>query len=304
MKNLTHYFTESVKATGNDNSTSSRRVNNNTSDKINLSVASIVNNNEENNKTQSSTKTIEKKKRGRVKIKISQVNNPKDARCNIVESKNDLVDKTPSPFTAPASQSLSNKQKIISPDETPKRSTSNTVVKTAASTKIKSQCKIKSTSLDVSHDGDENNISESLDSSIETIFDARPRAKQEESNAFKLLMTRNKLPVQPVKSKGNNNNLVVHKEDDDFAVEMETPAAKTKTKPTGAGLLNKKEYKNTKRKLIPEDEQQHEDNSCHVKSENHGKVVKKPKKEEEIKSPMSQLQNQKTSMSSLHNYFR
>lgn len=46
--------------------------------------------------------TIMKKKRERVKIRISRTRNSKERTCDIIDNKNDLIDKTPSPFNAKA----------------------------------------------------------------------------------------------------------------------------------------------------------------------------------------------------------
>lgn len=75
MKDITHYFPDNVKSyeINPTDSTSSAKLKN-------------------------ATEYSSKKKRARVKIKISGINS-KNGVCNIIESKNDLIDKTPSPFT-------------------------------------------------------------------------------------------------------------------------------------------------------------------------------------------------------------
>lgn len=59
-------------------------------------------------------KTITTSKRERVKIRISRTSS-KERTCDIVESKNDLIDKTPSPFNG----KVNNGEKTMH-DETPK----------------------------------------------------------------------------------------------------------------------------------------------------------------------------------------
>lgn len=59
--------------------------------------------------------TIAKGKRKRVKIRISRTRDSKERMCDIIESKNDLIDKTPSPFNA----KVNNDKKTLQ-DETPK----------------------------------------------------------------------------------------------------------------------------------------------------------------------------------------
>ncbi|KAI4498008.1 hypothetical protein M0802_006832 [Mischocyttarus mexicanus] len=85
MKDLTHYFSDSVK---------SREL--------------CPNESELNNKLKDDSEYSCRKKRTRVKIKISR-RNSNNRVCNIVENKNDLIDKTPSPF----SKSLGNKEESV-----------------------------------------------------------------------------------------------------------------------------------------------------------------------------------------------
>jgi hypothetical protein len=59
--------------------------------------------------------TIAKGKRKRVKIRISRVRDSKERMCNIIENKNDLIDKTPSPFNTKVNNSENTLQ-----DGTPK----------------------------------------------------------------------------------------------------------------------------------------------------------------------------------------
>jgi len=47
---------------------------------------------------QEDEETIAKGKRKRVKIRISRIRDSKERMCDIIENKNDLIDKTPSPF--------------------------------------------------------------------------------------------------------------------------------------------------------------------------------------------------------------
>ncbi|XP_047346063.1 ATPase family AAA domain-containing protein 5 isoform X2 [Vespa velutina] len=71
MKDLTHYFSDNVKSP--------------TTSKLNIRL-------------KDDSEYSSRKKRTRVKIKISRTNS-KSRVCNIVENKSDLIDKTPSPFT-------------------------------------------------------------------------------------------------------------------------------------------------------------------------------------------------------------
>ncbi|XP_046813074.1 ATPase family AAA domain-containing protein 5 isoform X1 [Vespa crabro] len=71
MKDLTHYFSDNVKSP--------------TTSKLNVRL-------------KDDSEYTSRKKRTRVKIKISRTNS-KSRVCNIVENKSDLIDKTPSPFT-------------------------------------------------------------------------------------------------------------------------------------------------------------------------------------------------------------
>lgn len=59
-------------------------------------------------------KTISTGKRERVKIRISRTSS-QERTCDIVESKNDLIDKTPSPFSG----KVNNGERTMN-DETPK----------------------------------------------------------------------------------------------------------------------------------------------------------------------------------------
>ncbi|KAK2577142.1 hypothetical protein KPH14_003302 [Odynerus spinipes] len=92
MKDITHYFTDTVKSCG-ISSTDSK------------SSAEL----------KDASEYPSTKKRARVKIKISRIS-PKSRVCNIVESKNDLIDKTPSPFTK-----VSKEENRAACNETPKK---------------------------------------------------------------------------------------------------------------------------------------------------------------------------------------
>ncbi|KAF7992038.1 hypothetical protein HCN44_001363 [Aphidius gifuensis] len=281
MKNLNHYFTESVKSGG------------------------IVDNNNTN-----ASLNNDKKKRSRVKIKISQGKN-KEPTCNIIESKHDLVDKTPSPFTTTTTTTSSSLSKVL-PDETPKKST---LIKN----KIHNLNKL--TNIIDNDDGDndddecvEMNIIKTKNTrknkntllmknnSIDKYCNKNEPVKHEESNAFKLMMTtRNKQTSSTEQSSQQSQST------------ENTKSIDSKTNKTKQ-LNNKKENKkNIKRKMVIEDDIDDDNdddddesyNVFDVKSKNHGKILKKAKKnEEEIKSPMSQVQSQKPLMAgSLHNYF-
>jgi len=59
--------------------------------------------------------TVAKGKRKRVKIRISRIRDSRNRMCDIIENKNDLIDKTPSPFSA----KVNNSESILQ-DGTPK----------------------------------------------------------------------------------------------------------------------------------------------------------------------------------------
>ncbi|XP_053596829.1 ATPase family AAA domain-containing protein 5 [Microplitis demolitor] len=173
MKDLTHYFVDNVK-TNEDSLIKPEEE---------VTPEKLVNGNCSKNKVD-----FNMKKRERVKIKISQ-SSSRGKVCNIVNSQNDLIDKTPSPHFK-----LSDKT-IILANDTPKRSNS--------SNKMNNNSDINDSKID-------------LDSSDECIFDVDKKKKssnnkiitlenkknnsptdeltngREESNAFHVLMTRNK----------------------------------------------------------------------------------------------------------------
>ncbi|XP_063994819.1 enhanced level of genomic instability 1 [Diachasmimorpha longicaudata] len=216
-------------------------------------------------------KNITPKKRGRVKIKISQGNN--DERiCDIIDSKHDLVDKTPSPF--PTAKEV----KKISPGGTPKG---------------RQDLENEASDVDIEI--------EDLDSSGGSIF-SPPERKNEKndrvneaddfrkgtsSNAFQVLMTRSK-PVQYLTQKPMSP-------EEEAAATKKNQEVKSKmrqNKERLTALADKKGY--NKRKLAEAEEAER----IEKRLENRAKVFKRLKKEEDT----SGNQNQRYS-GGLHNYF-
>lgn len=199
MKDLKHYFA--------DNSRSCESKN------VVVDGAEIMDNGE-NEQICSAEETDERvtssstsKKRGRVKIKISR-NNTRGKICDIVESQNDLVDKTPSPF---GPRDL--KDDAISREETPKRFLSREGIKIRGNQEITNLETATNAKNEIANSGDEN---DNLISNSKSILSVNPKGLEslpsqnsqsrnlesplaeinkvdrEESNAFQVLMTRKK----------------------------------------------------------------------------------------------------------------
>ncbi|XP_011147806.2 replication factor C subunit 1 isoform X1 [Harpegnathos saltator] len=147
------------------------------------------------------------RKRKRVKIRISRTGS-EERICNIIESKNDLIDKTPSPF------GKTNDNSRISQDETVKSdltssSTKRHFEKFAVALVGNKPKSMKNISQDINNEIDKNKqivnlIDSSNDILMENIHDrGLSNAKfcddigsqREESNAFQVLMSRSK-PIQ------------------------------------------------------------------------------------------------------------
>ncbi|CAG5093496.1 Similar to ATAD5: ATPase family AAA domain-containing protein 5 (Homo sapiens) [Cotesia congregata] len=232
MKNLTHYFTDNVKSI--DDSVIAK------SDEV-ISVEKIANGNEHIVKM-----NINGKKRERVKIKISQSNN-RGKICNIVNNKNDLIDKTPSPHTK-----LFDK-KIISCDDTPKRSNS--------SYNVNNNCEINDQKVDLDttdeciFDVDVKKKFNNKKNKIESLQDNSTTAEQvngrEEPNAFHVLMTRNKpgkiICTKKSTDEGEEDQLEI-KNSQDLKSKLKQNKEKLIT------LADKKGY--TKRKLREKEEEE------------------------------------------------
>lgn len=84
MKNIRQYFVNGAKTTNVEVAANSSN------------IAGLQQEEEEEELEEPVTKS----KRKRVKIRISRTRDSKERTCDIVESKNDLIDKTPSPFNA------------------------------------------------------------------------------------------------------------------------------------------------------------------------------------------------------------
>ncbi|XP_011337691.1 uncharacterized protein LOC105279536 isoform X2 [Ooceraea biroi] len=152
--------------------------------------------------------TVTTRKRKRVKIRISRTRDSKERMCDIIESKNDLIDKTPSPFNAKKVNNESTPQ-----DRTPKSrlagfSTEQRLQKDSKlaaemngsqSEKIKNilQNQKLNTPIILDLDDDPSNDAKNIDdkdtSNAELCNEAG--SQREESNAFQLLMNRSK-PIQ------------------------------------------------------------------------------------------------------------
>lgn len=255
MKTLNHYFTYPVKSE--QDSTETKEVIN----------EPVMNNDEK------IAENTGKRKRGRVKIKISQTRS-RGKVCNIIETKNDLIDKTPSPFAG-----LTEQAKVLSPDATPKRSNIPKIDKL-----------------------NKNNNDIDLDSTYENIFNAKSPKKndliknsttsaREESNAFQLLMTRNK-PIKYLTTK----ELTPEDEILEIQKKEESKAKLKQTKEKIIILADKKGY--SKRKLAEKEE----DEKMEKILENRAKMFKKnPETDNNIVN--TSLNAPKGSTRGLHNYF-
>ncbi|KAM0737079.1 Enhanced level of genomic instability 1 [Formica fusca] len=147
-------------------------------------------------------KTITTSKRERVKIRISRTSS-KERTCDIVESKNDLIDKTPSPFNG----KVNNGEKTMH-DETPKAKPKRNFRKAPKPTEINGNQSEKTKymaqnrkelseqfiiDLDTSNDSTKN-INEAKNVSNVELHN-EVDSQREESNAFQVLMNRSK-PIQ------------------------------------------------------------------------------------------------------------
>uniref|UniRef100_A0A0C9RI96 ATAD5 protein n=1 Tax=Fopius arisanus TaxID=64838 RepID=A0A0C9RI96_9HYME len=225
----------------------------------------------QNGVTNSATNTegVTLRKRGRVKIKISQ-RNDEERICDIIESKHDLVDKTPSPFNVV-------KEKIeISPGGTPKRSGM-----------------LESQPADLEIVVSDSECEESIFSPPRNSLKNSRNEKDEEpqkvvsSNAFQVLMTRSK-PIQylPQKPLSPEQEATEAKKNQDIKNRMKQNKEKL------TALADKKGH--SKRKLAEAEEAER----IEKRLENRAKVFKRLKREEEPPGN----QNQRHS-GGLHNYF-
>ncbi|XP_015116802.1 replication factor C subunit 1 [Diachasma alloeum] len=217
------------------------------------------------------TEDVTVKKRGRVKIKISQGNN-EEKMCDIIESKHDLVDKTPSPFTAPKEKAK------VSPGGTPKRR-QDLEDET-------SDVEIEEVDSD-SSGGSIFSLPEKKNEKNGRVDEAEESRKVASSNAFQVLMTRSK-PVQylPQKPVSPEEEAAAAKKNQEVKSRMK------QNKERLTALADKKGY--SKRKLQEAEEAER----IEKRLENRAKVFKRLKREEDT----SGNQNQRHS-GGLHNYF-
>lgn len=148
MKDLTHYFVSPPK---------SREPDQHETDTDTVITASVetVSTNIVNNKIDS-TPIESSKKRSRVKIKISS----KDSltkRCDIIESADDVIDKTPSPFKRAIvdNQETPNAFKLLMTRQAPKTATTNIKRKLTETEEIEA-AKKRPKLLEVNDDADAN----------------------------------------------------------------------------------------------------------------------------------------------------
>lgn len=284
MKDLKHYFTENVKG-------SSPRSNGETTEvtrELDDAETSA------NGPTKIAEPTT-RRKRGRVKIKISQSANSEERVCDIVESKDDSIDKTPSPFTAGCWRDLASENSTN--NETPKRSSS-----------VPRKIVNKSATREISGDENDNSISNTdkkvfgspsclndgtsrVENTSGTCADVA-KVEREESNAFQVLMTRKK-PVQYIVP------TPMSPEDEELAARIARDS-KIKIKENRERLIalaDKKGY--SKRKLGETEEAER----IERRLEKRAKVfrVNGRKDDEEEGSPPS---GRRVMPGSLHNYFR
>ena len=277
MKDLKHYFTENCETS-------------NKSDTIEVTkepgnAIAIAQNPKE------PTPPTTKKKRGRVKIKISQTN-VQGRICDIVESKSDLVDKTPSPFTP---RELNTNES----SDTPKRSTSlsrkSTKKKPNEEEKTCAKSKDKET-----NPGDENdNLMSNMKTTVgvdnkvvamkTTVSPRVPSEEKGASNAFQILMTRKKTVqyILPVQQSVEEQELAAK-----ILLESKTKLKQNKDKLIA--LADKKGY--SKRKLGEMEEAE----KIEKRLEKRAKVFKQNKTDgDDASSPVSRRRT-----GGLHDYFR
>lgn len=169
-------------------------------------VAADVDKVEAGKKEKQSLETITTSKRERVKIRISRTSS-KERTCNIVESKNDLIDKTPSPFNG----KVNNNERTVH-NETPKSCLTKSKRNLKKDSKLIAEIngnhaeEAKFTQnekefieeivdSDCSIDEDMRNINLETGNASNAEFCNEIGSQREESNAFQVLMNRGK-PIQ------------------------------------------------------------------------------------------------------------
>ncbi|KOC65862.1 ATPase family AAA domain-containing protein 5 [Habropoda laboriosa] len=199
MKNITQYFVDTVKS----------------NDSISIHSSDEV-------KEETECKKDSKRKRNRVKIKISRTN-AKESVCDIIESSSDMIDKTPSPFAkvnnvsknlheTPKRVSLSSSKKYNKlSDKSLALETNNLNIKDKKHNKKNNfkiclnnnnkKCKKElSSKTSIDHDVSIHGIIKNRTNTdnidlLNVNCNNAIRSNREDSNAFQILMSRNK-PVQ------------------------------------------------------------------------------------------------------------
>ncbi|XP_043527422.1 ATPase family AAA domain-containing protein 5 [Frieseomelitta varia] len=296
MKNITQYFEDAVSRS---NSNISMHSNNDT-------------------KEETKCKNGSKQKRNRVKIKISRTNS-KERMCDIVEDSNDMIDKTPSPFAK-----LNNKDKKSPEQSCSPKSIRKTLRKNRSIDQSLDCSKSETSDLNVKNkkqgnkedniricpsnnkrykkgSSNKTNINENLnvDNTMKTKqiiddvqvinIDSNEIDSREESNAFQILMNRNKVVhcVSPVKLFPQNEE-VTNKKSEEYREKLKRSKEKL------IALADKKGY--SKRKLAEMEEAEKIEQMIQSR-------VKLFKGEEKKNNLSTTVLNHKHSPGSLLNYF-
>ena len=297
MKNITQYFEDAVS-----------RSNGNISMHSNNDI-----------KEETKCKNGSKQKRNRVKIKISRTNS-KERMCDIVEDGNDMIDKTPSPFAK-----LNNKDKKLPEQSCSPKSIRKILRKNRSIDQSLDCLKSETSDLNVKNkkqgskedniricpsnnkrykkgSSNKTNINENLNvnnttktkqviDDVQVInSDSNEIDSREESNAFQILMNRNKMVhcVSPVKLFPQNEE-ITNKKSEEYREKLKRSKEKL------IALADKKGY--SKRKLAEMEEAEKIEQMIQSR-------VKLFKGEEKKNNLSTTVLNQKHSPGSLLNYFR
>ncbi|KAL6261962.1 hypothetical protein P5V15_007045 [Pogonomyrmex californicus] len=223
-------------------------------------------------------------KRKRVKIRISR-SDSRSRMCNVIESKNDLIDKTPSPYNG----EVNSGQKKDLRNETPKSGLIDSNIKQCFKKDLKSvemygnQSESEKTNILQEKfnkqivDNSNKSVIEINESNIE--FHDEIGSQQEESNAFQVLMNHSKpiqyKPQQPVEDIESKDKL-------DDAKEL-----KSKRKEKLIALADKKGY--TKRKMMEIEENERIEKNIEsrirfLKGDNKSNIIHKKDNNIELKN--------------------
>ncbi|XP_034939539.1 ATPase family AAA domain-containing protein 5 [Chelonus insularis] len=224
MKDLTHYLVDAVKCSENSVETASEvieelqtNVNGNTNQRI--------------------------EKRSRVKIKITK-SNSHGKICEIVKSKDDLIDKTPSPSPASSRKTRGSLKSAL--NETPTNSNSKN--------KIKYNEEIQMMNLDLS---DESIYSppKRTNSSISPIKRSNNQMvmMKEESNAFQILMTRDK-PNKNMFTNHSTSDKSINEIKDNNDIMSKFEKTKEKLAPADNRLYSKRKLNDEEEEIKIEEE--------------------------------------------------